>query len=272
MTAGLDHLLGKTQVAVESVQHRQPRPPHTMGRRRQPGQQGFRQGRFTGFAIEMAHHRHRQTRPQVQAHRRTRTQDTCPQVAQRLEQSLDMLDRLAVRAKDFEIRKAVRQGVNRRGRGQERAHPPGAFFKQGLAQGHRQVPELLETRGDRRRQRLGLPTAFEGLTATAAVLQQGFGDEMGQRTELEFPLVAASARSRPEVVQPAIVHCETQRSPRRVGQGYVLKHCGGKNDAVHNEGTPEESSNWCPTEAYGIGVLSGTIGQDPDSTALPRGD
>ncbi len=32
-----------------------------------------------------------------------------------------MLDRLAVRAKDFEIRKAVRQGVNRRGRGQERA-------------------------------------------------------------------------------------------------------------------------------------------------------
>ena len=71
MAPGFQHLLRETQVAVKSVQHHHPLLPWA-GRRRQLRQQDLGEGRFTGFAVEMADHRHRQTRPQVQAHRRTR--------------------------------------------------------------------------------------------------------------------------------------------------------------------------------------------------------
>ena len=71
MAPGFQHLLRETQVAVKSVQHHHPSLPWA-GRRRQLRQQDLGEGRFTGFAVEMADHRHRQTRPQVQAHRRTR--------------------------------------------------------------------------------------------------------------------------------------------------------------------------------------------------------
>ena len=68
MAAGFQHPLREAQVAVEPVQHHDPFFPRA-GRRRQLRQQGFGEGRLTGFAVEMADHGHRHARPQVQAHR-----------------------------------------------------------------------------------------------------------------------------------------------------------------------------------------------------------
>jgi hypothetical protein len=142
----LQHLLREVQVAVESVQHHQPQP--LAGRPRQVRQQHFGERRFTGFAVEMADHGHRQTRPQVQTHRGSRTEDARLQTTQRLEQPFDMLDRLAVGAEDLEIGPAVRQRVKSRDHRQDRVHPLSAFGEQGLADRDGQVPQLLVSRGD----------------------------------------------------------------------------------------------------------------------------
>jgi hypothetical protein len=127
----------------------------------------------------MADQGHRQARPQVQAHRRPRAQDPRPQAAQRLEQPLDMLDRLTVGAEDFVIRPARWQRVHGRGLRQGRVHPPGALLEQGLADEQGQVPQLLVGRGDRDRQGPPFLRPLEGLIATAAVFRQGIGDQMG---------------------------------------------------------------------------------------------
>ena len=60
-------------------------------------------------AIEMADQGDRQARPQVQAHRGSRTEDARLQTTQRLEQPFDMLDRLAVGPEDLVIGPALRQ-------------------------------------------------------------------------------------------------------------------------------------------------------------------
>ncbi len=152
MAPSLQHLLGETQVAVKSVQDCQPRLPQTAGQGRKLPQQAFGESRFTGFAVEVAHHRDGQTRPQVQAHRRPRTQDSRLQAAQRLEQPVNVLDRLAVSAKNFEPGPTVRQRVHGQDLRQNRVEPLGAFLEQGLAEGQGQVPELVVGRGDRDRQ------------------------------------------------------------------------------------------------------------------------
>ena len=94
-----------------------------------------------------------QSRQQVEDHRRTH-RNGGPQSAQRLKQSFDMLDRIAVGAEDFVMRPAVRQRVNGRDLGQDRDHPLGAFLEQGLADRQGQIPQLVVGRGDRNRQNL----------------------------------------------------------------------------------------------------------------------
>jgi hypothetical protein len=239
MASGFQHLLREVQVAVKSVQHHQPQP--FAGRPRQLQQQHLGESRFTRFAIEIADHRHRQTRPQVQAHRRPRPQDARLQTTQRLEQPFDMLDRLAIGAEDFVIGPAARQRVHSRVFRQDRVHPLSAFLKQGLAHRDGQVPQLRVGRGDRDRQDLHFLCPLEGLLATAAVFQQGIGDQMGEGAELQVLLVAAPPVSRPEILEPGIVHRKVQQSPHRVGQGKLLHHRGGKHVVVHDRRTPGET-------------------------------
>ena len=98
MAPGFQHLLRETQVAGQSRSSTTTHCFPGLGRRRQLRQQDLGEGRFTGFAVAMADHRHRQTRPQVQAHRRIPPQECPPANRQRLQQSLDMLHRLAARS------------------------------------------------------------------------------------------------------------------------------------------------------------------------------
>src|SRR3954463_16457159 len=125
-----------------------------------------------------------------------------------------MLDHLAVGPEDLVIGPAFRQRVHSRDLGQDRAHPPGAFGEQGLADRQGQVPQLVVGRGDRDRQDRRVLRPLEGLVAAAAVFQQGIGDQMGQGAELQILLVAATALSRPEISSQgsAIVNWSTRHT------------------------------------------------------------
>src|SRR5208282_2532299 len=113
---------------------------------------------------------------------------------------------------------------------------------------------------------------FEGLVTAAAVFQQGVGDQMGQGAELQIPLVAASALSRPEIFQPGIVHREVQQSPHRVGQGELLQHRCRKNVAVHNSKDSWVNSKRCQIGTYDTDFVSAEKRQHPELTAFVRGD
>src|SRR5208282_571396 len=107
---------------------------------------------------------------------------------------------------------------------------------------------------------------FEGLVTAAAVFQQGVGDQMGQGAELQIPLVAASALSRPEIFQPGIVHREVQQSPHRVGQGELLQHRCRKNVAVHNSKHSWVNSRRCQIGTYDTDFVSAAKRQHPELT------
>src|SRR5208282_3690667 len=109
---------------------------------------------------------------------------------------------------------------------------------------------------------------FEGLVTAAAVFQQGVGDQMGQGAELQIPLVAASALSRPEIFQPGIVHREVQQSPHRVGQGELLQHRCRKNVAVHNSKDSWVNSKRCQIGTYDTDFVSAEKRQHPELTGL----
>src|SRR5208337_2936020 len=141
-----------------------------------------------------------------------------------------------------------------------------AFLEQGLADRQGQIPQLVVGRGDRNRQNLRFLRPFEGLVTAAAVFQQGVGDQMGQGAELQIPLVAASALSRPEIFQPGIVHREVQQSPHRVGQGELLQHRCRKNVAVHNSKDSWVNSRRCQIGTYDTDFVSAEKRQHPELT------
>src|SRR5208337_1164452 len=143
-----------------------------------------------------------------------------------------------------------------------------AFLEQGLADRQGQIPQLVVGRGDRNRQNLRFLRPFEGLVTAAAVFQQGVGDQMGQGAELQIPLVAASALSRPEIFQPGIVHREVQQSPHRVGQGELLQHRCRKNVAVHNSKDSWVNSRRCQIGTYDTDFVSAEKRQHPELTGL----
>src|SRR5208282_5834822 len=146
----------------------------------------------------------------------------------------------------------------------------GAFLEQGLADRQGQIPQLVVGRGDRNRQNLRFLRPFEGLVTAAAVFQQGVGDQMGQGAELQIPLVAASALSRPEIFQPGIVHREVQQSPHRVGQGELLQHRCRKNVAVHNSKDSWVNSKRCQIGTYDTDFVSAEKRQHPELTGPGR--
>ena len=150
-----------------------------------------------------------------------------------------MLDRLAVGPENFEPGPTRRQRLHGQGLRQDRVEPLGAFGEQGLAEGQGQVPQLVIGRGDRDRQRALFLGPREGLVATPLVLDQGIGDQMGQRAELQLLLEAGPAISPPEIIQPRIRHRVVQQPPHRVGQRKPTQHLGGKRGVVEDRRTPD---------------------------------